>query len=149
MSVRRLQCGDFNEWSRMRRTLWPHVTLAECRKELEAVRRTPSRSVIFVSKGHDGVLHGFIEASLRRDYVEGCTSSPVGCIEGWYVIPDARRKGIGRELVRTAERWARAKGCNEMASDAELANELSQTIHRSLGYRKCGTCVHFRKPLRR
>lgn len=148
MSVRRLQRGDFNEWARMRRTLWPHVTLAECRKEMEAVRREPSRSVIFVSERRDGSLKGFIEASLRRDYVEGCTSSPAGYVEGWYVTPDARRKGIGRELVRAAERWARAKRCKEMASDAELANMPGQTIHRALGYLKCGTCVHFRKPLR-
>lgn len=148
MNIRRLQHGDWNEWARLRRTLWPHVTLAECSKGLNAVRRKPSRSVIFVSERRDGLLHGFIEVSLRRDYVEGCTSSPVGYVEGWYVTPDARRKGIGRELVGAAERWARAKGCKEMASDAELANKLGQTIHRALGYRECGTCVHFRKPLR-
>ena len=148
MSVRRLQRGDFNEWARLRRALWPHVTLAECRKELETVRRTPSRLVIFVSDRRDGRLSGFLEASLRHDYVEGCASCPVGYIEGWYVLPEARRKGTGRKLVRAAERWARAKGCKEMASDAELANKLSQSVHSALDYIVSKTCIHFRKPLR-
>lgn len=148
MSVRRLQRKDFNEWARMRRALWFHVTLAECRKELEIVRRQPSRFAIFVSHRRDGRLHGFLEASIRRDYTDGCTTSPVGYIEGWYVAPSARRKGIGREPVRTAERWARGKGCKEMGSDAKLANRLSQKSHGVLGYIAGNTLVHFHKRLR-
>jgi len=148
MSVHHLQPGDFYEWARMRRILWPHVTLGECKREWEIVRRRPSRLAIFVSQRRDGQLQGFLEASLRRDYTEGCTTTPVGYVEGWYVAPDARRKGIGRGLVKAAEQWAHAKGCREMASDAKLANRLGQKVHRALGYIECGTCVHFSKSLR-
>jgi len=147
MSVRRLQRGDFGEWARMRRILWPHVTRAGCRKEWNTVRRNPSRFAIFVSESPDG-LQGFLEASLRRDCTHGCTTTPVGYIEGWYVNPGARRLGVGRKLVRAAEQWARTKGCKEMGSDTELSNKLSQKTHRALGYVECGRCVHFRKTLR-
>jgi GNAT superfamily N-acetyltransferase len=38
-------------------------------------------------------------------------------------------QGIGRELMRSAEEWARAQGCVEMASDALTENEPSQHAH--------------------
>lgn len=82
-----------------------------------------------------------------RDYAEGCGSRPVGYLEGWYVIPEARRRGIGRALVEAAEAWARARGCTEMASDTELANRLSQMAHSRLGYEETERLVHYRKSL--
>ena len=35
---------------------------------------------------------------------ESATSTPVGYLEGWYVVPDHRRKGIGAALIDAAER---------------------------------------------
>ena len=111
------------------------------------MRHRPSRFAIFVSESEDGSSQGFIEASIRRDYTDGCTTSPVGYIEGWYVIPQARRQGIGRELVSAAEHWARGKGCHEMGSDAKLANRPSHKAHSALGYANGDTLVHFHKRL--
>src|SRR5208282_2085012 len=91
VSVRRFQRSDFREWIRMRRALWPHAALSECRKDWALFRRRPSRFVIFVSERRNGQLQGFLEASLR-DTAENCDTSPVGYIEGWYVDPDARRR---------------------------------------------------------
>jgi aminoglycoside 6'-N-acetyltransferase I len=147
VSVRRFKQSDFHEWIRMRRALWPHVTLAECRKDWSVVQRKPSRFVIFVSERRNGRLQGFLEASLR-DYAENCDTSPVGYIEGWYVDRDARRQGAGRKLVRAAERWARSKGCKQMASDAEVDNKLSYAVHRAFKYVEGHTCIHFHKTLR-
>ena len=55
--------------------------------------------------------------------------------------------GIGRELVRQAEAWAREKGCTEMASDAEIGNEGSLAAHLNLGYSETSRLVHLRKDL--
>ena len=70
-----------------------------------------------------------------------------GYIEGWYVDPDVRRQGIGRALVEAAESWARSKGCRQMASDAELWNEVSHRAHGALGYQKTGRLMLFKKDL--
>jgi len=101
---------------------------------------------VFVAVRPEGGLGGFLEASLRT-YAEGCDSSPVGYIEGWYVDPDLRRQGVGRALLRAAEAWARAQGCQEMASDCRLDNEASWRAHLALGYEEAERLIHFRKRL--
>jgi aminoglycoside 6'-N-acetyltransferase I len=49
----------------------------------------------------------------------------VGYIEGWFVYEALRNRGIGKELMRAAEDWAREHGCREMASDTWIDNEES------------------------
>jgi aminoglycoside 6'-N-acetyltransferase I len=78
---------------------------------------------------------------------EGCDSTPVGYIEGWYVDEDMRRCGVGRALVEAAEAWARSRGCRQMASDAVLGNEVSLQAHGALGYEALGPVVPFKKDL--
>ncbi len=147
MTVRQLKPSDLPEWARLRTALWPRCSRVDTEKEIKKVYANPAKYAVFVSERSDGGLQGFVEASLR-DYADDCTTSPVGYIEGWYVDPDARRKGIGRQLVAAAEEWARSKGCQEMASDTELTNTQSQAVHCRLGYDQCDTLVHFRKILR-
>ena len=48
-----------------------------------------------------------LSASRKRpcamDYVNGCTTSPVGFLEGLYVAAAARRQGVARALCDAAE----------------------------------------------
>jgi GNAT superfamily N-acetyltransferase len=65
----------------------------------------------------------------------------------WFVVPDARKRGIGRALIDAAERWAHAQGCCEFASDTQPDNELSAAAHRALGFSEVGLVRCFRKEL--
>jgi aminoglycoside 6'-N-acetyltransferase I len=71
----------------------------------------------------------------------------VGYIEGWWVDPDLRRRGVGASLIAAAEDWARSLGVTEMASDSELGNEEGQAAHHALGYQEVERTVCFRKQL--
>ena len=45
---------------------------------------------------HNEKYVGFLSLSIRTDYVEGTFSSPVGYVEGIYVLPEYRNKGIAK-----------------------------------------------------
>ena len=145
MTLRRASALDNPEWLRLRRLLWPYSDPQELLAEVEFILAEPLTPV-FVAARPDGSLGGFLEAGLRK-YADGCNSSPVGYIEGWYVDEDLRRQGVGERLVRAAEEWAREQGCSEMASDTWLDNDPSISAHLSLGYEEVERLVHFCKKL--
>ena len=146
MTVRSIKPEDRAEWLRMRLTLWPHCSRERHEREMSAILGDREQAAAFVSLRDEGGLCGFIEMSIRPS-AEGCQTRPVGYIEGWYVDADRRRRGVGKTLVATAEEWARSKGCKEIASDANLDNEIGKQAHRRPGYTECNRLVHFRKDL--
>ena len=129
----------------MRMALWPAHTVDEMRAEMAELRADES-SPVFVAERVDGTLGGFVEAGLRK-YADGCDTSPVGYIEGWYVDADLRGQGIGRALVRAAEQWALERGCLEMGSDTWIDNEVSYRAHLAIGYEEAERLIHFKKRL--
>jgi aminoglycoside 6'-N-acetyltransferase I len=134
-------------WLPLREALWPHGSKTEHLAEMAAFLAQPERFAQFVAytTAHEPV--GFVEASLRTDYVNGTNSSPVAFLEGLYVVPGHRRKGIARSLVAAVSEWAVTRGCRELASDAELGNELSHVFHTSLDFVETERVVFFRKTL--
>jgi len=143
MTVRPLQSQDLPAYFPLRMALRPD---SAANFELEVAEILQAEHLAAFVAEQDGNLVGFVEASLRS-YAEGCDSSPVGYLEGWYVAPQYRLKGVGRRLVQAAEDWARAQGCTEMASDSELANTPSHQAHARLGYQEVERIVCFRKAL--
>jgi aminoglycoside 6'-N-acetyltransferase I len=144
-AIRRAKPEDKPEWQRMRLLLWPDEASESSLDDLDAMLADATEPV-FVAVRENGKLGGFLEGGLRK-YADGCDSSPVGYIEGWYVDEDFRRQGVGGELVQAMEAWAREQGCTEMASDTWLDNESSIQAHTALGYEESERLVHFRKSL--
>jgi aminoglycoside 6'-N-acetyltransferase I len=135
----------------MRSLLWPEGIVEEHSRELDAIlsHRVIGTlpTVILVSEGESGELIGFLEVGMRS-HADGCNPArPVGFVEGWFVQEQFRNLGVGAELMHSAEDWARAQGCVEMASDALIDNEGSLRAHEALGFDVVDRCVHFRKGL--
>jgi aminoglycoside 6'-N-acetyltransferase I len=101
---------------------------------------------VFGAREATGAWIGFLEVGAR-DVAEGCTTSPVGYIEGLWVESGARRRGIARALVAAAADWSRSRGQRELASDVEIENELSLTVHARLGFEETERLVTFRMSL--
>lgn len=146
MTVRPLQPADIPAWKRMRKALWPRLTDADNDRECAAILADSEHHAVFVAAPGSQEPQAFADASLRQ-YADGCETSPVGYLEGWFVQEPIRRGGIGRRLVEAAENWARSKGCTEMGSDAILDNIGSQAAHARLGYDEVERQVCFRKAL--
>ena len=144
--VRPLAGDDIAGWFRLRKLLWDELSDAEHQDEMSDIYEHTDSQLVLVAETDGGKLVGFLEASIRP-FVEDCETDNVGYLEGWFVEEFYRRRGIGGTLVEAAEDWAREKGCEEMASDAEVGNELSLTAHQKLGYEETSRLVHLRKEL--
>jgi len=145
ITVRPVRAADREDWLRLRGALWPG-SLPDHGQEVDNHFATrPDGSECLVAEV-EGAIVGFAEVGLRA-YAEDCLTSPVGYLEGIYVIDAERGRGVGRALVEAGEQWARAKGCTEMASDRELANEASGLFHQALGYQEVERIVCFKKLL--
>lgn len=89
----------------------------------------------------DELLVGFIQLSIRKEYVNGSSSSPVGFIEGLYVLEELR--GIGKELVEYVLKFTKDKGIKEVASDVLIDNILSQKFHEKMGFKETERVVYY------
>lgn len=150
MNIRPASEADDADWRAMRRALWPFLDdedEADEAAERRVMLGSPDMQVLIAIV--EDVAVGFAEVSLRRDYVEGCDTSPVGFLEGIYVGPEHRLRGIARALVTAAERWATARGCSEFASNALLDNCESHAMHAALGFAETERVVYFMKPIGR
>ena len=131
--------------ARLALLLWPEHTLAELEEEFSRLISNPDAAVFLAFE--EGREAGFAQCGLRRDYVEGASSSPVGYLEGIYVCPDFRGKGISRALLNRCEGWAREKGAAEFASDCPLTNAQSLSFHLKSGFEEAGRIICLIKPL--
>jgi aspartate racemase len=142
-------CSSIDEpgWLELRDALWPGTDRASHVSDMTAFLADPGRYAQRVARDDAARALGFVEASLRHDHVNGTSSSPVAFLEGLYVAPDARRRGVARRLVDAIVAWAVERGCTELASDADLANEASHDLHRALGFEVTERVVYFRRSL--
>jgi aminoglycoside 6'-N-acetyltransferase I len=150
-TIRQARRHDRDELAKMQGLLWPAALPEELLKELDDAlgHRAPGTlpAVLLVSTDENGALTGFLSAGLRS-HADGCDPArPVGYVEGWFVHEKFRKQGVGKALLNSAEEWARAHGCVEMASDALIENAGSQRAHEALGFEVVDRCVHFRKKL--
>ncbi len=148
MTVREVRFTDAAVWLRLRRALWPDGSEAEHASEIATFMEGRAREPLAVLVAEDGTPEpvGFVELSIRP-CAEGCRTNRVAYLEGWYVEPHARRRGLGRALIAAAEQWARAKGCTEFASDAAVTNDVSALAHQALGFAEVGQVRCFKKDL--
>jgi aminoglycoside 6'-N-acetyltransferase I len=133
--------ADREDWAALRRALWPDADEGEVTRML----KEPARFAAFIARKVDAGAIGFAEASLRHDNVNGCETSPVGFLEGIYVVPLFRRRGVAASLLRAVEQWTLAQGACELASDALIDNVDGHRMHAALGFQETERVVGFRK----
>jgi aminoglycoside 6'-N-acetyltransferase I len=126
--------------------MWPDEPEAELRRQAEQFFAGRSRHVRAVFLADVGARRavGFAEVNIRP-YAEGCSTDRVAFLEGLYVDPRYRRRGVAAGLVLAAEKWAAKNGCSEFASNALYNNEVSRAVHLALGFKEVEITRYFRK----
>lgn len=143
--IREATLEDAAAWGAMRCALWPGETGVDDVEEMNDALERGGGAAAFLAFDDRGSAIGFAEATVRREYVNGTDTSPVGFLEGWFVRPEWRGRGIGRALVESVEDWTRMRGCRELASDTWLDSTDSQQAHRHCGFEETERIVFFRK----
>ena len=143
--IRKAKLDDLAVVAELACCLWPHHTPAELSVELAQTLEKPDAAFFLALDGESAI--GFAQCQLRRDYVEGTDSAPVGYLEGIYVDPGYRNQGVARGLLAACEQWAGACGCSEFASDCELQNTQSLRFHLDVGFEEANRIICFVKKL--
>jgi aminoglycoside 6'-N-acetyltransferase I len=133
------------DWLALRLLLWPDEDAGRPEDGIRILHNPDA--ITFLARDSAGEAIGFAEATLRRDYVNGCATSPVGFLEGLYVREGWRRQGVAHALCRAVEAWTVACGATELASDTWLDSTESQRMHQALGFSETERVVYFRKSL--
>jgi len=140
--IKQATLADRKPWAAMRFELWPDAGVDEHAADLAKwLKRRRFRAWI---AREGGLPVGFAEAYVR-DFANGCDGRPVAFLEGIWVKKAFRRQGIGKELVKRVEQWARAQGLKELGSDAYLRDRRSHRSHRAWGFSETERVVYFRK----
>jgi len=148
MKIERAAAEHVGAWAELRAELWPGETPEQHRADVaETFLSGTGEAAAFVCLGDDGTVIGIAEAALRKDYVNGCETSPVLFLEGIYVRPEHRRSGVGKLLCGAVARWGCSLGCQEFASDAAADNADSLRFHAALGFDETERVVFFRRVL--
>ncbi len=105
--IRKAEQKDLPILANLACRLWPEQDLAEMQVDLAEIM---AQNAAFFLAFADAAPIGFAQCQLRRDYVEGTESSPVGYLEGIYVTEGYRKQGIARALLQACESWAKAQG---------------------------------------
>ncbi len=115
--IRPVTPADAPAWEALRRDLWPEDPESHAVEIAAFFANTIEEPVaVLVAEDVAGTMLGFAELSIRFD-LPSLEQKQVGYIEGLYVIPSARGRGITGELLRAVRRWAHAQKCEALASD--------------------------------
>ena len=127
-------------YMRLIKLLWTDIEDNEIEEIITSHELSKEKIFIYLK---DEEVVGFINLSIRNDYVEGCTSNGVGYIEGIYVCEPYRRNQIAYQLVQKAIDFFKLIGLKEIGSDTEIENQMSQIFHKAIGFREAGRNVHY------
>ncbi|MFN2613605.1 MAG: GNAT family N-acetyltransferase, partial [Actinomycetota bacterium] len=78
--IRPVSDAEFEDWLTLGIELWPDNTRDGLATTFHDILASREELALIAYDGEEPI--GFINASIRRDYVEGSDSSPVGYVEG-------------------------------------------------------------------
>ena len=115
--IRHARREDAATWERMRCELWPNGAAdhgPEIERFFSGTLEEPT--VVLMAEDAMGEVVGFAEAAIRTE-LEGLKDKRIGYVEGLYVPPEFRGRGVARKLMRASRDWAREERCTAFASD--------------------------------
>jgi ribosomal protein S18 acetylase RimI-like enzyme len=95
-------------------------------------------AAVFLGRGADDMPTGTITVAEYE------AEPGTAWIYAMWVAPDARRAGIGRDLIDAAAAWARDRGCARLVLSVTETNAAARSFYEACGFAETGD----RSPLR-
>ena len=125
--------------------MWDENSVEDLSNEFSALLSKEDAQIFL--KYENNIPVGFAQCQLRHDYVEGTETTPVGYLEGIFIMEGYRNRGYAKELLNECEKWAKDKGCKEIASDCEMDNDISFQFHMAMNFTEANRIICFTKKL--
>ena len=140
LTIREAEEKDLHLWTELRYALWPDATVAELQEEAQKIFSSDDETC-FLAFVDDRPV-GFAEVALHTG-----SSDRYAHLEGWYVVPEHRGRGIGSELVGHVEQWCLHRAIARFTSDTTPDYPLSPAAHAHVGFRVLTEMTIFVKDL--
>jgi GNAT superfamily N-acetyltransferase len=142
VEIRAAHAGDVAEMTRLSVQLGYPVTVGEMTKRLAALLPNERHYIAVAVRG--ARMLGRVHVEHRSGLEAGDRAELMALV----VDADARRGGVGRELVEAAERWALSRGLSSLIVRSNVARELSHPFYLALGYSREKTQHFYGKALK-
>jgi aminoglycoside 6'-N-acetyltransferase I len=100
----------------------------------------------FVAVTAGGAPARFAGISIRKT-ANSCESRPVPFLEGIWVEPRCRRRGVAMRLIKYIEGFLRVRGFGEIGSGSLIDNQGAHRAHKAWEFSETERVVYFRKTL--
>ncbi|NNF32463.1 MAG: GNAT family N-acetyltransferase [Saprospiraceae bacterium] len=146
MDIQELTPDTILPLAELMKELWPDVNMEEEVSNNSRVYRDPLQTAFLMKQDDQWV--GFAYMAMRKDFVEGTSTTPVAYLEGIYIREPFRQMGYAQKLLHHCEEWSRTHGATEMGSDTDIINAVSQQFHLATGFKEVNRIVCFAKKLK-
>ncbi|MCO6058767.1 GNAT family N-acetyltransferase [Pseudomonas sp. MOB-449] len=88
-------------------------------------------ATLFIARGSDGAAQGFIQL---YPFLSSLALAPAWLLSDLYVVPAARRMGVGEDLMNAARAHAERTGACGIQLETAKTNLAGQSLYERLGY---------------
>ena len=141
--IRSPRATDAERLAALNRELGYATELREIVSRINRVSKLPEH-FIAVAETESGVI-GWVQAEHRFSMETGEKAELIGLV----VSAGARRGGVGRLLVQTAEEWAADRGLRSIVVRSNVVRPESHSFYKRIGYTRSKTQHVYAKPLLR
>ena len=106
--------------------------LAAARQFL-ADRLSRGESVVLIAEGSDGAAIGFVQLFPSFSSI---LAAQIYLLNDLFVVPAARRRGVGTLLLNAAAQTGRAAGAVRLELATAITNDSAQRLYEALGWKR-------------
>jgi GNAT superfamily N-acetyltransferase len=127
---------------RSRREPRPAVAAERQALEILELAATGYAGAVMVAVRPDGGVCGFADISIRDN-----ANMAYAYLQGWYVEPECRGRGVGGRLLQAVESWSVARGLTTLASDVKLDHARRARLPLLSKFAGAGAAARYIRPI--